>query len=346
MFYKGKEIQMLTLFKPYGNIFAEERRYGHIVNVLGVTEPEGPAREAEIREKMKICDILQADVDIAVNKELIEGAENLRAIVCTSIGTDYVNIREMTEAGIPVANNPDFCIEAVAEFAISLMFSIVRRIPKAVNGVAENDWLVRYQSGGIELKEKTLGLIGFGRIGREVARMASAIGMRVIAFDKYINTDLAESMGVESVDIEDIYAQSDVISIHCPLTEETRGMINRTSLEKMKMGVYLINVSRGGIIVEDDILEFIQNGKLAGLALDVLGVEPPVDSHPLIGLSDQNVIITPHMAWNTREADEKAFLYTLEQIKAISEGEVPPSVLNKEVLSNPRLADWFGKSEI
>ena len=104
---------MLTLFKPYGDILAEQRRYGHIVNVVGVNEPEGPARVAEIRKKMKNCDILQADVDIAVNKELIEGADNLRAIVCTSIGTDYVDIPEMTKAGIPVANNPDFCIEAV-----------------------------------------------------------------------------------------------------------------------------------------------------------------------------------------------------------------------------------------
>lgn len=332
---------MLTLFKPYGDIRAEKERYGHLVHVVGVTEPEGPARKAEIRKKMKECDILQADVDIAVNKELIEGADKLRAIVCTSIGTDYVNIPEMTEAGVPVANNPDFCIEAVAEFAISLMFSIVRRVPKAVNGVAENHWGVRYQSGGIELKGKTLGLIGFGRIGREVARMASGIGMKVIAFDKYINKELAASMGVESVEIEDIYAKADVISIHCPLTPETSGMINKSSLAKMKEGVYLINVSRGGIIEEEDLLEFVENGKLAGLALDVLKTEPPEGQHPLIGLSNQNVIITPHMAWNTHEADEKAFLHTLNQIKSIAEGKVPASVLNKEVLSNARLAEWF-----
>lgn len=328
---------MLTLFKPYGHILAEEERYGHIVNVVGVTEPEGPDREAEIRKKMKLCDILQADVDIAVNRKLVEGAENLRAIVCTSIGTDYVDLPEMTKAGIPVANNPDFCIEAVAEFAMSLMFSIVRRVPKAVNGVAENNWLVRYQSSGIELKGKTLGLVGFGRIGREVARMASGIGMKVIAFDKNINTGIADSMGVKSVDIEELYAQADVISIHCPLTEETRGLIDKAALEKMKNGTYLVNVSRGGIVVEEDIMAFIKNGKLAGVALDVLGTEPPSKSHPLIGLLDQNVIITPHVAWNTHEADEKAFLHTLKQIEAISEGKVPPSVVNKEVLSNPRL---------
>lgn len=332
---------MLTLFKPYGDIHAEKERYGHIVHVIGVTEPEGPARKAEIRKKMKECDILQADVDITVNKELIEGADKLRAVVCTSIGTDYVNIEEMTEAGVPVANNPDFCIEAVAEFAISLMFSIVRRVPKAVNGVAEDHWGVRYQSGGIELRGKTLGLIGFGRIGREVARMASGIGMKVIAFDKYINKDLAASMGVESVELEDIYARADVISIHCPLTEETSGMINKTSLAKMKDGIYLINVSRGGIIVEEDLPEFVENGKLAGLALDVLRKEPPEGSHPLIGLADRNVIVTPHMAWNTHEADEKAFLHTLNQIEAIADEKVPDSVLNREVLSNARLADWF-----
>lgn len=332
---------MLTLFKPYGDIAAEKKRYGHLVNVVGVSSQEGPAREAEIREKMKTCDILQADVDITVNKELIEGAENLRAIVCTSIGTDYVNIPEMTAAGVPVANNPDFCIEAVAEFAISLMFSIVRRVPKAVNGVAGGNWGVRYQCGGVELKGKTLGLIGFGRIGREVARMATGIGMKVIAFDKYMNVESARSMGVESVTVDEIYANADVISIHCPLTPETAGMIDKTALKAMKDGVYLINVSRGGIVVEEDLPEFVESGKLAGLALDVLGMEPPADDHPLIGLAHKNVIITPHMAWNSHEADEKAFLHTQEQIKAISEGKLPPSILNKEVLSNPRLAGWF-----
>lgn len=332
---------MLTLFKPYGDICVEKERYGHIVNVVGVTQPEGPAREAEIREKIRTCDILQADVDIDVNRELIEGAENLRAVICTSIGTDYVNIPEMTAAGIPVANNPDFCIEAVAEFAISLMFSIVRRVTKAVNGVADCRWGVRYHCGGIELRGKTLGLIGFGRIGREVARMACGIGMKVIAFDKYMNTEQAHSLGVESVSEDELYARADVISIHCPLTSETSGMINKTSLAKMRDGVYLINVSRGGIVVEDDLLEYVKNGKLAGLALDVLGVEPPAKDHPLVGLADQNVIVTPHMAWNTNEADEKAFLHTLEQIKAISEGKIPDSVINKEVLSNLRLAGWF-----
>ena len=112
--------------------------------------------------------------------------------------------------------------------------------------------------------------------------MASGIGMKVIAFDQYINTDLAKSMGVTSVEIEELYAQADVISIHCPLTEETKGMIDKTALKGMKNGAYLINVSRGGIIVEEDIMAFIKNGKLAGVALDVLGTEPPAKSHPLI----------------------------------------------------------------
>ena len=122
-------------------------------------------------------------------------------------------------------------------------------------------------------------------------------------------------------------------------------MIDKTALERMKNGAYLINVSRGGIIVEEDIMAFIKNGKLAGVALDVLGTEPPAKSHPLIGLADQNVIITPHMAWNTHEADEKRFCIRWSRSRLFLKGGVPPSVVNREALSNPRLEGWFQNGE-
>ena len=334
---------MLTLFKPYGTIELEQKLFGHIVNVIGITEPEGPAREKEIQEKMKVCDILQADVDIPVNRELVKDAERLRAVLCTSIGVDYVNMKEMTEAGVPVANNPDFCIEAVAEYAIGLMFAVTRKIPKAVNGVAADNWAVRRTTGGIELRGKVFGLLGFGRIGRETARMALGLGMKVIAYDAYMNTDAAAAMGVTAVTLEELYRQADVISIHAPLTEETRGLIDRHALEKMKEGVYLINVARGGIVVEEDLLEAVEAGKLGGVALDVLEQEPPGTDHPLLRLIDRNILITPHTAWNTREAEEKADNHFAEQLKAVTAGVSPPSLLNRDVMSHPLLAEWYGR---
>lgn len=332
---------MLTLFKPYGSPKWEEKLYGDMVQVVGVTQPEGPARDAEIREKIRTCDILEADVDIPINRALLEGAENLKAVLCNSIGTDYVNLKEVTELGIPVGNNPDFCIEAVAEYAVGLMFAIARKIPKAADGVADGNWLIRRETGGMELYGKTFGLIGFGRIGREVARMVSGLGMKVIAYDAHMKPEVARSMGVETGSPEQICERADVISIHVPLTEETRGLIDKEALSRMRDGAYLINVSRGGIVVEADLAEAIKAKKLGGVALDVLEQEPPQADNPLLGLVGENVVITPHTAWNTWDADKKADEHFERQLKAVIAGEKPPAILNPETLLHPRHKGWY-----
>ena len=235
---------MLTLFKPYGSIEMEKQLFGHLVNVIGVEEPQGSGRDAEIREKMKLCDILQADVDIAVNKELIREAEHLRAVLCTSIGVDYVNIEDLTEAGIPVANSPDFCIEAVAEFTIGLLFSVVRQIPRAAAGVESGNWSIRRYTGGMELQGKTLGIIGFGRIGREVGRMAKALGMNLLVYHSHVKQETAESFGAELAELEELCRKADVISIHAPLNKETKNLIDKKALEQMKDGACLLYTSR------------------------------------------------------------------------------------------------------
>lgn len=332
---------MLTLFKPYGTIEKEQAMFGDIVNVVGVTKPMGEERDREIREKLQVCDILKADVDIHVNKEFIKDAANLRAVLCASIGVDYVNISDMTEAGIIVANNPTFCIEAVAEYVIGLMFSIVRRIPKAVNGVLNENWLVRYECRGPEIRGKTIGLIGFGNIGREVARMSRGLGMKVIAYDAFMNESMAESIGVVPVTLDEIYEQADVISIHVPLLPSTRGMLDKEAFIKMKDGVYVINASRGGIIVEDDLLDACKCGKVAGAALDVLEQEPPEKHHRMVNLVEQNIIITPHVAFNTDESAERIRSLYYEQLQSVSNGQIPPAVVNQEVITHPRVTAWL-----
>lgn len=332
---------MLTLLKPYGSIEMEKQLFGDLVHVVGIKEAEGPEREAEIREKLRSCDILQADVDIAVNKELICEAKNLRAVLCTSIGVDYVNIKELTELGIPVANNPDFCIEAVAEFTIGLMFSIVRQIPRAAAGAANDNWAIRRFTGGVELQGKTMGIIGFGRIGREVARMAKALGMKVVVYNSHVKPEIGKAWGVELLDLETLCRRADVVSIHAPLNDETRNLIDGRFLAAMKDGAYIINVSRGGILAEEDLAKAVESGKLAGVALDVLEEEPPKAEHPLLQLQDKNVVITPHTAWNTYEAEQKADAHFAKQLKAVSEGLLPPSLLNQEVCSHPRVKKWF-----
>lgn len=325
---------MLKLFKPFGEIESTRSLYGDLVEVIGIDSQNEDEHEMEIRKKMESCDILLADVDIKVNKELVENASNLKAVVCTSIGVDYVNIPEMTEKGIIVANNPDFCIEAVAEYAISLMFTITRKTVIASNGVRDNNWLIRRKTGGKEIIGKTMGLIGFGRIGREVARMCKGLGMNVIAYDPFMNTKLADELKVKVCEMDYLLRNSDFISIHIPLTDENRNLINRESFESMKDGVYLINVSRGGIINEKDLIEFVKKGKFGGVGLDVLEHEPPNVDDEITKLVDHNLIVTPHTAWYTYEAEVKADLHTRKQIEAIVNGKVPESVLNKEVLNH------------
>lgn len=331
---------MLTLFKPYGSIAMEEQLFGDFVQVIGLEEPEGPAREAEFQEKIQRCDILQADVDITVDKKLIAKAKNLRAVLCTSIGVDYVNLEEMTEAGIPVANNPDFCVEAVAEFAIGLMFSVARQIPRAAEGAMHGNWAVRRVTGGIELRGKTLGIIGFGRIGQEVTRMAKGLGMKVIVYRSHVKPEIAKAWEVELAELDSLCRTADVISIHAPLNSETKNLIDHRALAQMKKGSYIINVSRGGIIAEDALAEAIKRGDLGGAALDVLEQEPPAENNPLLTMPDRNVIVTPHTAWNTYEAETKADAHFAEQLKAISAGMLPPSLLNPAVKNHSRVKDW------
>lgn len=331
---------MLTLFKPYGDIKRELESFGDIVKVVGLDNPPGPARDVEFMEKIRTCDILKADVDIKVDKKFIENAKNLKAVLCASIGYDYVVLKDMTDAGIIVANNPSFCIEAVAEYVIGLMFSVVRKIPKAVNGVIDLDWKIRYQCRGTQIFGKTLGLIGFGNIGREVARMAIGLGMEVIAFDKYMDNKVAEEMGVTPAGFEEVLKESDVISVHVPLLSSTKGMIDGNAIDRMKDGVYLINAARGGIVVEKDLLDAVRSGKVAGAALDVLEKEPIEKDNVLLDLVSENIIITPHVAFNTVESAENIRIFYRKQLTSISEGRIPPAVVNPEVLETDRVASW------
>ena len=164
--------------------------------------------------------------------------------------------------------------------------------------------------------------------------------MEVVAYDAYIKEEAFASRGVEKVTLKEVYGQADIISVHVPLTDETRGMIDEDAIASMKDGIYIVNVARGGIIVEEDLAKAVKDGKLGGAALDVLEDEPPSQEHPLLGLVDKNIVITPHTAWNTREAENKADDHLGDQLKSISDGRVPPSVLNEGVLLHPRVTKW------
>ena len=323
---------MYKLLKPFGRISWETECVGDIVELVGLESGDHEERKAELDRKLAECDILQADVDIKVDEELFSKAPNLKAVFCTSIGTDYVDLKAATEHGVIVANNPDFCILAVAEYAVGMMYALMRNIPRGVEGVKEGNWAIRGSLGGAELFGKTLGVIGFGKTGREVARQAIGIGMDVNCYDPFMNEELAAKLGAKPMTMEEVLESADVVTIHVPLMDETRNLISAEQFGMMKDGVYLVNCARGGIVNEEALLEALKSGKVKGAALDVLSEEPPKPDHILLNYEGDNLIITPHIAWYTAEAAVKNHIFYSEQVRDFVEGRTPKAVANRDVL--------------
>lgn len=228
-----------------------------------------------------------------VDKAMIDAAPKCRYIIRGGVGVDTIDVEYAKSKGIAVDNTPEASSVAVAELAFACMIAMPNRLVRADNSMKEGKWLKK-ELERTELFGKTLGLIGIGRIGRELAMRAKAFGMNVIAFDKFVaNSDFATL-----VSLEEVLSKSDFISLHTPLTDETRGMINAFTISKMKKGAYLINTCRGQVVIEQDIVDSLKSGALAGYATDVYYKEPPEGS-PL--LSAPNVLLTPHLGASTEE---------------------------------------------
>lgn len=228
-----------------------------------------------------------------VDKAMIDAAASLRYIIRGGVGVDTIDVEYAKAKGILVDNTPEASSIAVAELAFALMLAMPNHLVKADVSMKEGKWLKK-ELERTELCGKTLGLIGIGRIAREVATRAAAFGMNVVAYDKYV----AASDAAQMMSLDEVYAAADYISIHTPLTDETRGMINAGSIAKMRDGVRLINTCRGQVVVEADIVEALISGKMGGYASDVYYKEPPEGS-PILGAP--NVILTPHLGASTEE---------------------------------------------
>ena len=244
-------------------------------------------------------------------KEIIEKGNKLKVIGRAGIGVDNVDVAAATEKGIVVMNTPQGNALAAAEHSIALMFAAARKIAFADRTMKQGKWEKKALMG-IELYEKTLGVIGIGNIGALVAEKALALGMRVIAYDLYVSKEFAESKGIELVDFDTLMKESDFIAINVPLVKDTRNMINKDTIAKMKKGVIIINVARGPIVNEKDLLEALEGGHVACAALDVFDPEPPPADNPLV-LSDKTVC-TPHLGAYTKEAQDKVAIDIANQI--------------------------------
>lgn len=250
-------------------------------------------------------------------------AEGLRYVGVLATGYNTVDTDAARALGIPVTNTPAYGTEAVAQFVFALLLEICCRAGHHAQAVQDGRWTRSrdFSFWDYPLREiggMTLGIVGYGRIGRAVARIAEGFGMRVLAHDAH-----AQAEGL--VSLETLYAGSDVISLHCPLTKENAGMINRRSLAQMKDGVILINTARGGLIDEPALREALLSGKAAAAGLDVVGVEPIPADHPLLGLD--NCLITPHIAWAPRESRQRLMDIATENLRAYLAGR-PENVVN------------------
>lgn len=234
-----------------------------------------------------------------ITSKVMDSAPNLRVVGRAGVGVDNVDVEAATQRGIAVMNTPGGNTISTAELTFSMLMALARNIPQAHQTMKEGLWN-RKHFKGVELNGKALGIIGLGRIGAEVAKRAMAFGMSVLAYDPYLTHARAKALQVELVELDDMYARADFITVHIPKTEETAGMLNKDAFAKMKPGVRLLNCARGGIINEDDLADAIEAGKVAGAALDVYEVEPPPADFKLRKLPQ--VIMTPHLGASTTEA--------------------------------------------
>ncbi len=269
-----------------------------------------------------------------VTAEVIEEAKNLKVIGRAGIGVDNIDIDAATKRGIVVMNTPEGNVITTAEHTIAMLVALARKIPQACISMKGGKWeKKRFQ--GTELYNKTLGIVGVGKIGSIVAERAQGLKMNVIAYDPYLSEERANKLGIELVSLDELLAFSDFISIHVPLSQETRNMFNAKLFSKMKTGVRIINCARGGIVNEDDLYDAIKSGKVAGAALDVFETEPPKDTKLL---SLEEVIATPHLGASTLEAQEKVGVAIAEQIvdyltRGIIRNSVNVPSVSPEVLS-------------
>ena len=278
--------------------------------------------EVEFRDERKVYDIIEKFDGIIIRSatkltaDVIEKGKNLKVIGRAGIGLDNIDLAAAKKNNIKVINTPTATSISVAELVMGMMFALSRHLVDSTVSMKDGKW-EKKRFKGKELYGKTIGIIGLGNIGKEIAVRCIALGMKVIAFDPYIDDNNARSMGIEPATFDKLLVESDIITIHVPKTKETKGMISKGQFKKMKEGVYIINCARGGIIDEGALYDAMKNEKVAGAALDVYENEPPINSSLL---SLNNVVLTPHIGAQTREGQDRCGLEVAE--KVIKELEV------------------------
>lgn len=310
-------------------------------------ESGAEVREVTAEEKPRLPEIL-ADYDALVVRsstqvtaELMRAGKNLKVVGRAGIGVDNVDVAAATEQGILVVNAPTANLVSATEHTWALLLAVARRVPFADASMKGGKWDRKIT--GLELQDKTIGIIGFGRIGQKVASRARAFDMKVLAYDPFLDAAAARRLEVDLVSLEDLVAQSDVITFHTPLTDQTRNLLNRERIATMKKGAVVINVGRGGVIDEAALLEALESGHLGGAGLDVFAEEPPKNldlvRHP-------KVVATPHLGAQTREAQERISTETAEMLLAALSGSLAVAAVNLPFrAAGPKVAPYMELGE-
>jgi D-3-phosphoglycerate dehydrogenase len=287
----------------------------------------------ELMEKISHINALVVRSETKVTKEILEPARKLQVIARAGVGVDNIDVEAATRKGIVVINSPEGNTLAAAEHTMALMLSLSRKIPQAYQSLRSGKW-ERSRFVGTELYGKTLGIIGLGKIGKEVAFRAKSFKMKLLGYDPYLKPEQAAEIEVNLNSLEDLLKKSDFVTIHVPLGPQTENLLNSGNLSLMKPGSFLINCARGGIIDEKALYESLKNKQIAGAALDVFAAEPPLNS-PLLEL--ENIVVTPHLGASTQEAQERVAFDVIEQLLEIFQGKPARSPVNIPSLSQEKL---------
>ncbi len=298
---------------------------------VGEVKLASKASEETLIEESRDVDAIVIRALGRITAKVMDNAPRLKVVGRHGVGVDNIDVEAATRRGIAVVYTPEANAEAVADHTMGLIIASAKNIVQGSYALkSKGNWNFRYEQRGTDVYGKTLGIIGLGRIGRRVAKRAKGFDMKVLVYDPYVNKDSASKVGVELVDLETLLRFSDFITIHVPLTEETRKLLDEREFSLMKPEAFLVNTSRGGVVDERAMIKALSTGKLAGAGLDVFEKEPP-DPENLLFKFD-NVVVTPHMASHTVESLRKMAVEVAEGVVKVLKGETPTNIVNPEVL--------------
>jgi D-3-phosphoglycerate dehydrogenase len=323
----GTEYDVLVTDHDFDDLAIERSVLADVATVDALSsEPGTPIDLETAAEELSGADAL-INLRTPIDASVIDRLDRCRIVARYGIGTDNVDVEAAVERGIAVTNVPDYCIEEVSTHALAMILALQRELPVYDRSVADGAWEREAAPPIHRLSERTVGVVGLGDIGRAVAEKAAALGPTVVASDPYVDAETAADHGAELVDFETVLERSDVVTVHAPLTDATRGLFDADAFETLGPGATFVNVARGGLAAADALVEAVESGDLRAAGLDVFAEEPPAEDHPL--RNHDRVLTTPHVAWYAEEANDDRRRRAAENVLAVLQGEDPPNAVTE-----------------